>query len=98
MASTLEPPTEKPEPVKKPEPEFDAKAYLERTLPRKPGDLLKVIAVHGRDAFRVNWYNNPAAQRGAIPGLNISYIRESKYLFCSLNAEGTPEIAYPAKQ
>src|ERR1035437_7119250 len=80
------------------EPEFDAKRYLQRTLPRKPGDLLKVYPMKGRDSFRVNWYSNKASQQATIPGLNIVCIRESKFLFCRLNAAGTPEITYPAKQ
>ena len=80
------------------EPEFDAKEYLERTLSRKPGDMLKVIPMQGRDSFRVNWYSSKTSQQATIPGLSIAYIRESKFLFCRLNAEGTPEITYPAKQ
>ena len=85
-------------PAKSRAPEFDAKAYLERALPRKPGDLLKVFPMRGRDSFRANWYSSKASQQATIPGLSIAYIRESRFLFCRLNAEGTPEITYPAKQ
>lgn len=77
---------------------FDAKEYLKRTLPRNPGDLLKVFPMRGRGSFRVNWYSSRASEKSTIPGLNIAYIRESKFLFCRLNAAGTPEITYPAKQ
>ena len=77
---------------------FDPKEYLTRTLPRQPGDVMKVIPMHGHGSFRVNWYSSKASQQGSMPGLNFGYIRESKYLFCRLNAQGTPEITYPAKQ
>ena len=83
--------------VKKAEPLFDAKEYLKRTLPRQPGDFLKIFSMHKPDAFRVNWYSNRQSA-GTIPGLNIACIRESKFLYCRLNAEGAPEITYPAKQ
>jgi hypothetical protein len=78
--------------------EFDAKSYLERTLPREPGDLLKVCPMHQRQSFRVNWYASQAAEGATIPGLSFRSIRESKFLFCRLNAEGKPEITYPARQ
>ena len=77
---------------------FDPKEYLARTLPRQSGDILKVIPMHGRDSFRVNWCSSKASQQGAMPGLNFAYIRESKFLFCRLNSQGSPEITYPAKQ
>jgi hypothetical protein len=86
------------EPVKKRETSFNAKEYLERTLSRKPGDFLKIFPMKRGDSFRVNWYSSRASQQATIPGLNIAYIRESKFLFCRLNAEGTPEITYPARQ
>ena len=85
-------------PVKTGDPEFDAKGYLKRTLPRQPGDILKIFPMHGAGSFRVNWYSSRASQNATIPGLNIAYIRESKFLFCRLNAAGTPEITYPDKQ
>ena len=72
--------------------------FLEQTLPRQPGDQLKVFPMHGHGAFRVNWYGHRAAQGTTIPGLNICYIRESKFLYCRVNASGTPEITYPARQ
>jgi hypothetical protein len=98
MAPTPEPPIEQEKPATRPEPKFDAKEYLGRTLPRKPGDLLKIFPMHGGNSFRVNWYASRDSQERAIPGLNIAYIRESKFLYCRLNAQGTPEITYPAKQ
>jgi len=78
--------------------QFDAQEYLARTLPRQSGDILKVIPIHARDSFRVNWCHSKASQQGSMLGLNIAYIRESKFLFCRLNAQGSPEITYPAKQ
>ena|ERR1035437_360010 len=98
MLFALKKPAKEEEPAKGDEPKFDAKRYLQRTLPRKPGDLLKVFSMQRRDSFRVNWYSNKASQQATIPGLNIAHIRESKFLFCRLNTEGTPEITYPAKQ
>ena len=97
MAAT-ELPAEEEESVQKPALKFDALEYLKRTLSRQPGDLLKIFPMHARDSFRVNWYAHRAAEAGAMPGLNITYIRESKFLFCRLNAEGAPEITYPARQ
>ena len=98
MSPTPEPPVEEAKPSKEPTPDFNAKAYLEKSLPRNPGDFLKVYPMHRRGSFRVNWYGRQASPEAAIPGLNIAYIRESKFLFCRLNAEGMPEITYPAKQ
>ena len=86
------------EPVKSGDLGFDAEEFLERTLPRKPGDQIKIFPMHGSGSFRVNWYSSRASEKSTIPGLNIAYIRESKFLFCRLNVEGTPEITYPAKQ
>ena len=97
MAAPLEQSAGQQEPAKKTAPKFDAGAYLQRTLPRQPGDLLKVFPMHGRHSFRVNWYNQKPTQQASIPGLNISYIRDSKFLTCRLNEEGTPEIIYAAK-
>ena len=97
MASTLKQPPHESEPVESRQERFNAKEYLERTLPRKSGDLLKVFPMQVRDSFRVNWYSSRATD-ATIPGLGIVHIRESKFLFCRLNAEGMPEITYPAKQ
>jgi len=92
MAVVVNHPAEN-EPVK-----FDPREYLARTLPRQSGDILKVIPMHGRDSFRVNWCSSKASPQGSVPGLNIAYIRESKFLFCRLNSQGAPEVTYPAKQ
>jgi hypothetical protein len=86
------------ETAKSAKPKFDAPAYLERTLPRTPGDHVKVFPMHGRNSYRVNWYNVAASQKATMPGLRTTYIRESKFLYCSLSAEGVPEITYPARQ
>ena len=77
---------------------FDAKKHLERNLPRQTGDVLKVVQIPGSNSFRVNWYDAKLAHTTAIPGLSIAYIRESKFLSCFLDAQGNPEITYPAKQ
>ena len=98
MAPTAELPAKDEEAAKKAEPKFDAKEYLKRTLPRQPGDFLKIFQMHARGSFRVNWYAHRISEGAAIPGLNIAFIRESKFLYCRLNAEGTPEITYPARQ
>ncbi|MEI8195295.1 MAG: hypothetical protein WCI73_05240 [Phycisphaerae bacterium] len=97
MAAYSEQPVNDESMVQEVEPKFDAREYLKRTLPRQPGDFLKIVAMHRPDSFRVNWYSNRASE-GTIPGLNIARIRESKFLYCRLNAEGRPEITYPAKQ
>lgn len=98
MAPTLEHPAEE-DPVQRDESKFNAEEYLKRTLPRQPGDMLKVCPMHGRQSFRVNWYNIRPNPKATIPGLGTAYIvRESKFLYCHLNAGGTPEITYPAKQ
>ena len=96
MAST-DLPANNEESAKKAETKFDAMEYIKRTLSRQPGDFLKIFQMHSPTSFRVNWYANRPAE-GAMPGLNIAFIRESKFLFCRLNAEGAPEITYPAKQ
>ena len=85
-------------PVKGPGPKSVAVEHLERTLPRNPGDLLKVFPMPDRQAFRVNWYASRTPEKATISGLKIAYVRDSKFLFCRLNAEGAPEITYPAKQ
>ncbi len=98
MAPMLEHPAEEEQPPQGRASKFDAAAYLKRTLPRQPGDTLKVFPLRGRDAFRVNWYSSRPSHTATLPGLNIAYIRESKFLYCRLNAAGTPEITYPARQ
>jgi len=99
MAPSINKPADAGEPAgTSHEPVFNAAAYLERTLPRKPGDFLKVFPMHNRSSFRVNWYANRPPEKATMPGLNIAYVRESKFLFCRLNVQGTPEITYPDKQ
>jgi len=79
-------------------PSFDGKRYLEQTLHRKAGEIIKVVRIPHTDSYRVNWYNPSQNMTAAIPGPSIMYIRESKFLFCRLDAEGKPQITYPARQ
>lgn len=79
-------------------PVFDAKRYLERTLHRHPGEVLKVVQIPHTDSFRVNWYDPALSHTAAIPGLSIMYIRASKFMFCRLGPDGNPLITYPARQ
>jgi hypothetical protein len=98
MPSALKKPSGEHGPVEVPGSKFNAKEYLERSLPRDHGDLLKVFPMHNRDSFRVNWYCHQASQGAVMPGLTVLRIRDSKFLYCRLNAEGQPEISYPEKQ
>ena len=98
MAPTPEKPPHEEEPVKVRPSKFDAKTFLERTLPQHKGDILKVTQISQSDSFRVNWYTGQVAQNATLQGLTILHIRESKFLFCRLDANGKPEITYPAKQ
>ena len=88
MAPPLEPPASEAGPAKSREIAFDAEEYLERTLPRQPGDFLKVFPMHNRSSFRVNWYSNHTTTRTTMLGLHVSYIRESKFLFCPAKRPG----------
>jgi hypothetical protein len=98
MASALKNPSGEHEPIEVARSSFNAREYLERTLPRNHGDLMKIFPMNHRDSFRVNWYSNQVSEGAIIPGLTILFIRDSKFLYCRLNADGKPEISYPEKQ
>jgi hypothetical protein len=76
---------------------FDAKAFLELTLPQQSGDVLKVTPIPPGDSFRVNWYAGRADQTTARC-VSVLYIRDSKFLYCRLDDNGEARITYPRKQ
>ena len=98
MAPTIEKPAGGESPIAAPLPKFDAKRYLEQNLSKEPGDTLRVYAMPQGSAFRVNWYCALERRAAEIPGLNPLHVRQSRFLYCRLDAQGNPEITYPAKQ
>jgi len=77
---------------------FDGKKYLERTLQKLPGEMMKVVQIPQTNSYRVNWYDPAKAGSGSVPGLSVMYIRKSEFLFCRLGEDGEPVVSYPARQ
>ncbi len=83
--------------VSKPQ-RYDATEFLQHHLTRLPGDVLKITRIPQSDFYRANWYGPQVSSNPQIPGLAVRYIRDSKFLSCRLNDEGTPVITYPPRQ
>jgi len=49
---------------------FDGKKYLERTLQKLPGEMMKVVQIPQTNSYRVNWYDPAKAGSGSVPGLS----------------------------
>ena len=69
---------------------FNAKEYLERTLVRRPSDLMTIRRIPQSCAYRVNWYDRAVVGETAVAGLSVRYIRKSEFMFCRLGDDGKP--------
>ena len=97
MAPT-NPPTNNPSEAVKHSKMYDATDHLLQSLARKAGEMIKVRRIPETSSYRVNWYYPCVDANRTIPGLTVRYIRQSQFLNCSLNDEGTPVITYPIRQ